>query len=177
MHFGAGLGAHHFHITPSTSWHPLFGTFPTLRCNNFRTTTLFFNLKAHSPNHFELLTPWAERFPASMSHGSTRPPLKKVDDFWAKLTHVRRRALVAACLKIRYAWKELIVSSHQDLTFLLNRINFDECWTEILNFPRGIALAPKKKNRLPHFASSLTSFLCCLRMRKLHSDKGNDEIF
>ena len=177
MHFFAGLGAQHFHITPPPPHHPFFGTFPTLRCNNFRTTTPFFNLRAHFPVHFELLTPWVERFPASMLHGSSRPPMKKVVDFWAKLTHVRRRALVAAWLRNGYALWTWIVSSFQDLTFLLKRINFGESWTELWNFPRGKAVAPEKKNRLSHFASRLTSFLCILIKRKLDFDKGNDEIF
>jgi len=103
MHFVAELGAHHFHITPPPPHHPFFGTFSTLWCNNFRTTAPFFNLKAHLPNRFELLTPWAEQFPGSMLHGSNRPPMKKVVAFWAKLTHVRRRAMVAAWLKKGYA--------------------------------------------------------------------------
>jgi hypothetical protein len=30
------------------------GTFQTLRCNNFRITKHFFNLKTHLPNHFDL---------------------------------------------------------------------------------------------------------------------------
>ena len=93
------------------------GTFQTLRCNNFRTTTSFFNLKAHLINHFELWIPQAERFPVSVLHGSSILLWKKVIDFCAKPRHVRRRAMLPASLRKRHASLTWIVSSCQDLTF------------------------------------------------------------
>ena len=92
-------------------------TFQTLRCNNFRTTTSFFNLKAHFQNHFELWISRAERFTASVLHGSSILLWKKVIDFCAKPRHVRRWAMLPASLRKGHAFLTWKVSSCQDLTF------------------------------------------------------------
>ena len=94
-----------------------FATFQTLRCNNFWTTSFFFDAKAHLPNHFELWTPWMRRFLENMLRAFSGPPMKKVDDFWAKLQHIRMWVRARASLRNRHALWTWKVKSFQDLTF------------------------------------------------------------
>ena len=56
MHVVAKLGAQHIRITCTPPTQPQTGTFQTLRSNNSRTATSFFNLKAHFINHFDVGT-------------------------------------------------------------------------------------------------------------------------